>query len=264
MGDVNDRQCDGNHICDQAEIIPVSTSVWVRQAIDNMGWMDLGGDLAVVDTLEEPGLRDEVFADIEQTTGGGAVKWVLNTHCHVDHVALNQAFKTRWGAQIISHKNGEVPTHGVRRIGEGPQSIEMIHMPGCHTPEDCVVWVPGAKTLFTGDLFGWGLVPYNGNLRPGQGELIQDTYERLIRYQAETVVPGHGPVCSNKELERWLAYFNQLRADVKRVYRSHRRLTDILADIPPPGDMLDWWRFAAWKHEDSVKKIVKAVRKGWL
>lgn len=264
MGDVNDMQCDGNRVCDQALILPISSSVWVRQAIDNMGWIDLGGELAVVDTLEEPHLRDDVFAAIDRTTGGRPVKWVLNTHCHVDHIALNKAFKKRWNAQIISHKNGEVPTHGVRQIGDGSRPVEMIHLPGCHTPEDCVVWDAQSKTLFAGDLFGWGLVPYNGNLRPGQGQLIQETYEALISYQAETVVPGHGPICSNRELERWLVYFNELCAEVKQVFRSHMSLSDTLAAIPPPDDMLDWWRFAAWKHADSVKKVFKAVRKGWL
>lgn len=264
MGDVNDMQCDGNQVCDQARIIPISSSVWVRQAIDNMGWVNLGGDLAVIDTLEEAHLRDEVFAAIEQSTGGCPVRWVLNTHCHVDHIALNKAFKKRWNAQIISHKNGEVPTHGIRRIGDTTQALQMIHLPGCHTPEDCVIWIPQSKTLFTGDLFGWGLVPYNGNLRPGQGELIRDTYSTLISYEAKTVVPGHGPICSNQELERWLAYFNQLCVTVKSVFHRHISLKETLAEIPPPEDMLSWWRFAAWKHGDSVKKVLKAVRKGWL
>ncbi|MDT8391092.1 MAG: MBL fold metallo-hydrolase [Lentisphaeria bacterium] len=264
MGDVNDMACDGNTVCDQAKIISVAPSLWVRQAVDNMGWVDVDGGLAVIDTLEDPHARDEVFAAIEKTTGGLPVRWVLNTHDHSDHIALNKAFKKRWNAQIISHKNGEVPTRGVRRIGAGSGAIQMVHLPGCHTPEDCVIWVPQSKTLFTGDLFGWGLVPYNGNLRPGQGDLIRDTYMALIRYNAKTVVPGHGPICSTKELTRWLAYFDQLRATVKHLFNPRMSLADVLAAIPPPDDMLHWWRFAAWKHADSVKKIVKAVRKGWL
>lgn len=264
MGDVNDMQCDGNRVCDTPQVIQISDGLWVRQAIDNMGWIDLGDQLAVVDTLEEAHLKEVVFQSLAETTGDKPVGYVLNTHCHVDHVALNPAFEKRWGAAIISQKNGQVPTGGVRKIQGTERHLEMIHLPGCHTPEDCVVWVPEDKTLFTGDLFGWGLVPYNGNLREGQSELIRKTYQRLISFDAETVIPGHGPICTNAELERWLEYFDWLCATLVEDYRKHMTLKDALHTTPPPEDMRHWWRFVAWKHEDSVKKVFKAVRKSWV
>jgi len=264
MGDVNDMECDGNNICDQATVIPLSTGVWVRQAVDNMGWIDLGDTLAVVDTLEEPHLKEEIFAEIAKTSHDQPVQFVLNTHCHVDHVALNNAFEKRWQSTIISQKNGGVPKDGMRKLEGKKRHVEMIHLPGCHTPEDCVIWIPEDKVLFTGDLFGWGLVPYNGNLRQGQADLVRQTYNTLIDLGAETVIPGHGPICTNHELQRWLNYFNWLCEQLKDMYSHHMTLADALKLVPPPEDMHHWWRFVAWKHEDSVKKIFKAVRKGWV
>jgi glyoxylase-like metal-dependent hydrolase (beta-lactamase superfamily II) len=124
--------------------------------------------------------------------------------------------------------------------------------------------VPGASTLFAGDLFGWGLVPYNGNLRQGQAGLIRQTYGQLIGFGAKTVVPGHGPLCTTAELQRWLGYFDWLCARLKQVYAPGLALQDALELVPAPGDMAGWWRFRAWKHADSVKKVLKAVARGWV
>lgn len=264
MADINDINAGGNDVCDGATVIAVAPGVWVRQAIDNLGWIDLGGELMVVDTLEDPRLEDEVFAAIGSTAGGLPVGYVVNTHSHIDHVALNDAFERRANAVVVSRKNGAIPAGGQRSFEGWRQNAEVIHLPGCHTPEDCVVWLPEARVLFAGDLFGWGLIPYNGNLRQGQSERIRHTYRRLIDFQAETVVPGHGPLCSTAELRRWLDYFNWLAERLKDIRPHHLALDDVIRLVEPPADMAGWWRFAAWKHQDSVKKLFKAVRKGWV
>jgi len=264
MADINDIKAGGNDVCDQARLLEVGPGVWVRQAIDNLGWIDLGGELVVVDTLEQPELADEVFELIGRSTGGLPVRRVVNTHSHIDHVALNDAFVRRWGCELLSFRGGAIPAGGVLRLAGGRRDVQIVHLPGCHTPEDCVVWVADAGVLFVGDLFGWGLVPYNGNLRPGQSALIRATYRRLIDFQAQVVVPGHGPVCTTGELRRWLDYFDWLGQRLQELQANRLTLAEAIHRLPPPADMAAWWRFAAWKHQDSVKKVFKAVRQGWL
>jgi glyoxylase-like metal-dependent hydrolase (beta-lactamase superfamily II) len=120
------------------------------------------------------------------------------------------------------------------------------------------------KALFPGDIFGYGLIPLTRNLRADTATLLDDTYRRLIDFNPEVVVPGHGPLCTVNELKRWLEYFHWLQDEIARLCEEGLDDTEIVRRMVPPEDMKSWWRFLKWKHADSVAKVLKAVRKGWL
>jgi cyclase len=241
------------------KIIPLAEGFFVRQEIDNIGWVDLGEGVLVVDALEQHSLRDEIFSLIKRTSGGKPVVRVLNTHSHYDHVALNEDFQREFGADIVSMQTADIPAAGLE-VGSAERPAAMIPMTGCHTQEDCIVWLAADRILFVGDIFGWGLIPWDRPLDAEKLEHIRCCYRQLIDYGADTVVPGHGPLCGNDELQRWLDYVDWL---VDRVIaaRAEGLTLDQVRDgrIEPPEDMRDWWRFLKWKHLDSVKKISQAV-----
>ena len=244
------------------EIVTVGDGFYVRQAVDNIAWIDLGKDALVVDALEQPELEEEVFQAIRSTLGDRPIRCVLNTHTHYDHVALNAAFQRRFGAQIINRRTAPIEPQG--RWLEGPRRrVLMLPMPGCHTDEDCVIWVPDDKALFVGDIFGWGLIPC-GDLRGDAPRRLVDTYARLIDFGAAVVIPGHGPLCTTAELQRWVEYFLWLQKQAVRACGEGQSDKEILGHIPPPKDMHEWWRFLQWKHQDSLAKVLQAVRSGWL
>ena len=68
------------------EVKQIAEGFYVRQAVDNMAWIDLGGEAVVIDTLEHAYLEDEIISSITDTLGHVPVRWVLNTHTHFDHV----------------------------------------------------------------------------------------------------------------------------------------------------------------------------------
>jgi len=242
-------------------IVDIADGFQVRQAVDNTAWIDLGDGAVVVDALEQPELAAEVFCAIAASLGDTPVRYVLNTHTHYDHVALNDAFARRHGAKIINQRTA--PTGPEGQWFEGPaRKLLWLPLPGCHTEEDCVAWVPREKVLFTGDIFGWGLIPLTRPLTTETARLLTDTYARMIEFGADTVVPGHGPVCTNHELRRWVEYFQwlcQQAADGVAAGKSDEQIT---AETAPPEDMQGWWRFLQWKHADSVTKVVRATRAG--
>jgi len=248
---------------DIAKIIQVAEGFHVRQAVDNMAWIDLGDGAIVVDALEQPELETEVLEAIAATLPDRKVKYVLNTHTHYDHVALNATFVRRFGAEIVDNSAGAIPPDG--RWFAGPRrKVLMLPMPSCHTEEDCVVWSPQDRVLLVGDIFGWGLIPLTRELRTETARLLVDTYNRLIAFDAAVVVPGHGPLCTTAELKRWVEYFHGLIADVGRACRKSLDDKDVLRQVVPPQDMKGWWRFLAWKHDDSAAKVLRAVRRGRL
>ncbi len=249
--------------CAIPELVRIAEGFHLRNAIDNIAWFDLGGELAVVDALEEERLAGEVFDAIASTVPQTPVRYVFNTHTHYDHVALNDAFAQRWGAEIVNAETTDLPDEG--RTFRGPKrSARMIPMPGCHTQTDCAVWVEPDRVLFVGDLFGWGLIPLTVNLRPETREHLLATYRRLIDFQADLVIPGHGPLCDTDTLRRWVAYFQDLAARARQGAASGLDEREIAQRLEPPQDMRDWWRFVQWKHEDTAAKLAKSAKRGWL
>jgi len=248
---------------DTPQVVKLADGFHLRQAVDNIAWADLGDGAVVIDALEQPELKDEVFAAIRATLGQKArVRYVLNTHTHYDHVALNEAFVREWGSEILSFHAGLKPDG---RWLEGPQRrVRILPMPGCHTEEDCVAWFPSDKVLCVGDIFGWGLIPLTRDLRDESAARLLETYRRLIDFGAAVVVPGHGPLARTADLERWVEYFRWLIDTAKAGVSAGRSDEEIARDLAPPADMHSWWRFLQWKHEDSAQKVLRAVRSGRL
>jgi len=248
---------------DTPVIVPAGEGFFIRQAIDNMGWCDMGDYILVVDALEEAHLEGEVMAAIADTVGDKPVRYVLNTHTHYDHVSLNGAFVQRFGAEIVNQRTTTIEPEG--RVFESPgRRVCMIPMPGCHTREDCVIRAPDDGVLFAGDIFGWGLIPSGGLLDSELRGRLRDTYTRLIAFDADIVVPGHGPVCGTGELVRWVEYFDWLLETVAALVSSGKSDSEITAAVTPPDDMSGWWRFEAWKHADALSKVLASARRGVL
>ncbi|MHC4983049.1 MAG: MBL fold metallo-hydrolase [Planctomycetota bacterium] len=245
------------------QILNVADGFYVRQAVDNIAWIDLGEFAVVVDALEQRHLKGEVFDAIRSTLGEKPVRFVLNTHTHYDHTALNDAFRREFGSEIVNQRTSKISPEGRHFQGSLRKAL-MFPAPGCHTAEDCCVWVEADKALFVGDIFGWGLIPLSAELRDDSARLLLDTYARLIDFDAAVVIPGHGPVCTSAELERWVEYFQWLLEQVSESVASGKSDRDIISQTAPPEDMTGWWRFLQWKHEDSLGKVLKAVRRGRL
>jgi len=243
--------------------IVAGDGVFVRQAVDNISWIDMGESVIVVDALEQSEEGPDVLSALRETIGEKPVSHVLNTHTHYDHVALNRLFEQQYGAEIVNQQTAPLGPDG-RWFEGSTRRVLMQPLPGCHTDEDCVVWVPDARVLFVGDIFGWGLIPLVGNLRPEAADLLLDTMARLIHFDARVVAPGHGPLCTTRELERWVAYFQWLREETACLCANGRTDEEIRRTLLPPDDMRAWWRFVEWKHDDSLGKMLKAVRRGWM
>ena len=81
--------------------------------------------------------------------------------------------------------------------------LELIFMGPAHTTNDTVVWLPDLKLLFSGDLIFNEGTPFvvMGSVA---GSLV--AIEKLRALGAETIVPGHGPVCGPELFDPTEAY----------------------------------------------------------
>lgn len=248
------------------EIIEVGPGVWLRVAIDNISWADLGTGAAVIDALEDPTQADVVRGQIKETTGKD-LKWIVQTHWDVDHIACNPQWK-REGAVVIAHQScadsaGEWEgrpdiSYNDEAVlqGEFGKRIDMRWWGGTHTPWDTILYFPHARVLHIADLFGWGLIVCQPT--PEKIERLREIYAAILAYDVDAIICGHGPVLTLGHIARMREYFEWLLVEVPPLLELGKSVEEIVTLLPPPADMEHWWRFVAWKHAHNIKLIKDA------
>lgn len=145
---------------------------------------------------------------------GVTVKYIVNTHGHVDHVGANDEVRAATGAPILIHEaDGEMckKPHaslsafvGKQTLAEpdrllkegdtitvGNLTVDVIETPG-HT-KGSVTLVADGK-LFTGDTLFSGSIGRTDLPGGSYEQIIRSIKEKLLIYPDETVAyPGHGP-----------------------------------------------------------------------
>ncbi|QKW05670.1 MBL fold metallo-hydrolase [Streptomyces sp. NA04227] len=209
--------------------------------LNNAGFLSDGTSTLLVDTAATE-RRARALRAALLATGAPPPAQVVNTHHHGDHTYGNSVFTPR--ATIVSHADcrrealaagnhlellwprteyGEVPvtpaslTYTDRlTLFTGGTEAQVLHPGPAHTVGDSVVWLPGERILFTGDLIFEGGTPFvlmgslSGSLR---------ALAMLRELGAETVVPGHGPVTDPSAYDRTERYLRFL-ADLAQTSRA--------------------------------------------
>lgn len=172
------------------------------------------GEAVVID----PGAEGKrILAEIRSL--GITVKYIINTHGHIDHIGANARLRESLDAPILLHRNDlEIyrnPGFGLNivvgrqpapdgfiadgdRICFGVKEIAVIETPG-HT-RGCVCLKLG-ESVFTGDTLFAGSIGRTDLAGGSFKQIMESIGSRLITLPPDTVIyPGHGP-SSTMEVE---------------------------------------------------------------
>lgn len=205
----------------------------------NAGFVIGDDDVAVIDTFQDAKAAEQLLAEIKKLTKL-PIKFVINTHYHLDHVTGNGVF-AQAGAVIIAQKNVRawIHTENLKFFGPnikpeqkawidglvapsvgyetsvdlylGSRKILVRYFPG-HTGGDSVVIVPGAQVVFTGDLFWKKTLP---NLIDGTTDKWAESDAKLADdWPKAAFVSGHGNVGNAADVQEFRAYLMELRGMV--------------------------------------------------
>ncbi|MFE3653674.1 MBL fold metallo-hydrolase [Streptomyces sp. NPDC059152] len=116
---------------------------------------------------------------------------------------------------------GITPTYPTRTFtGElevpvGGRTVRLIEVGPAHTVGDVLVHVPDAAVLFTGDILFVGGHPV---LHSGPIAGWIAACDLILGLDAETIVPGHGPVVGKPEVRRFRDYLQRVRDHATRAH----------------------------------------------
>jgi hydroxyacylglutathione hydrolase len=145
------------------------------------------------------------------------VKFLLNTHCHVDHVLGNYFVKEKYKVPFLIHKNDEqvlravkvyasnygfhhyqetTPDHYFEEgevINFGNQSLKVLYVPG-HSPGHVAFYEEHNKTIIGGDVLFYNSIGRTDLPGGNFDTLINSIHQKLFTLPDDiTVYPGHGP-----------------------------------------------------------------------
>ena len=194
------------------------------------------GAIVIDDKFEQH--YDEIMANVKKVTDK-PVKYVINTHHHGDHSGGNVKMLAS-GAEILLHKNareqmikGKQP--GVPRIAFadevqvvlGGKEVIARHLGRGHTNGDAVIFFPARRTIHTGDLMA-GTTPLIDY--PGGGSLAEwaNTLDAILKYDFDTVIPGHGAVVKKADLQKYRDNVVKLQTSVREQIRAGKSKDEVL------------------------------------
>jgi cyclase len=201
--------------------------------LNNTGFVTGRGGVLAIDACATE-RRTRALLDTIAAHSPQPVRTLVNTHHHGDHTHGNYLF-ARAGATLVGHERcrDEILAAGLpgarhAAVWEAPEwgALELaaptltfrdavtvcvddlrceVSYVGtaAHTDNDCVVWIPDSSVLFAGDLVFNGGTPF---VLMGSAAGALTAVAALRDFDAERIVPGHGPVCDPGAIEPTLDY----------------------------------------------------------
>ena len=140
-----------------------------------------GNELGIIDPGGE---ADKILEEIKKSKT--KPKYIINTHCHPDHILANEKIREETGVTILTHlEDGD-------EIKIGESVLKVLHTPGHTQGSICLL---GENFVFTGDtLFkdGYGRTDLPG----GSQKDMEESLEKLSKLlkPGMIVYPGHGEI----------------------------------------------------------------------
>ena len=210
----------------------------------------IGDDAVLVaDTQATPAMAADVIRRIREVTNK-PIKYVVLTHYHAVRVLGASAYQPQQilasqdtydliverGEQDKASEIGRFPRlfrnvetvpagmtwptitfSGKMTLWLGKLEVQLLQLGRGHTKGDTVVWLPGEKTLLSGDLVEFDATPYAGDAYFSDWP---QTLANIAALKPTALVPGRGPALKGeaqvqKGLEVTRAFVSDLYASVK-------------------------------------------------
>jgi cyclase len=244
------------------------------RCIANAGLIAGRDDACAVDALFVPSMTRAFLGEVARLTAA-PLRHLIDTHHHVDHTLGNALFPAE--TRIVAHARADaemrragVPVEVLRRfvpefadeldglsmrlpdatfdddaleMTAGGRRLRLLHFGTGHTRGDVLVLLPEERVLFAGDVAFFYVHPlaHEGHI----GNWLKVGQRILDEVDADTIVPGHGPVGTKDDVRRMLGLLALMRDHARAAY-------DAGAPVEEAIRTCDLGEYAEWGEADRV------------
>jgi cyclase len=192
-------------------------------------------------------------ADIISTTKAKA-------RLELDGRAMREELRDQWkvpGLEGHATTSATLTVDGALTLDTPEVKIQFVSVGDCVGEGDAVVYLPGQKTLFAGDIVIPGFMPY------GKGRTLTvrhwiEALKTLEQWDIETVVPGHGEVAKKDAIKQQREFLEALVAAVQDQIKAGKTM-DEAAGAVKLANYSKWMRYDEWLPE-NVKLVYRELK----
>lgn len=246
----------------------------------NTGFVIGSDGVAVIDTFQTTEAAQALLDAIRKITPL-PIRYVINTHYHLDHVMGNGIFE-KAGAVVMAQDNVRTweRTENLKFFGDKPKPEDKAVVAGLtlpsvtykdgitlwlgerkmvvrvmlgHTGGDSVVSVPDAGVVFTGDLFWDHDLPNLIDADTAQQVASNEAF--LKDYPDASFVPGHGEVGKAADVKAFRDYLQGLRdlvAAERKTGKSGQALEDLV--LPALQQQYGSWGYFEYFAKHNIEQ----------
>ena len=281
------------------QLVKVTDRVYLFRNIVNSSIIIGDNGVAVVDTQVNQMMGKRLLITIRSITDK-PILYAINTHYHWDHTNGNIIFRQE-GATVIAREMtkdfmvnraprqedflrsrgftlGDPPflpqqtfTHETE-LDLGNQPLHLVHLGKAETDDATAIRIPAEGCIVSGDTVMTGSFPIFGQPVMNEGLMANhdwiNTIQELRSYDPEHVLPGHGPLAHDAEIDLLLkieSYFlTEVRNYVERGVSLAELLTDMEADMPTwIRDIAEVWGTPRYAILRVYRGLIDDPEPGW-
>ncbi len=137
-------------------------------------------------------------------------------------------------------------------VVRGNRVVRVIHVKG-HTPATSIVWLPKERVLFSGDIVWLDQHPF---MTQANSREWLEALQLIQKLNPKYIVPGHGPICSVKELDYLIEYLTFLRERTRNLFDAGLTKQETASLLTP--EMRPWFPIPSKRSS----KIESQIRSG--
>jgi glyoxylase-like metal-dependent hydrolase (beta-lactamase superfamily II) len=194
--------------------------------------------VVVVDTLTSAKEAQQFIKDIRSITDK-PIKYVVNTHHHLDHslgnsdadTIIKRALGYGFTAEALEGTTIALPTltfTDKMTIELGDRTVELIYPGPSHTAGSSFVLVPDVKVLFAGDAL---FTNFHPNIRDADVDGWIKSLDKITALDVRKIIPGHGPVSSKQDIADMKQYLIIFDAKAKELSEKSQDAAYIAAEL---------------------------------
>ena len=216
----------------------------ITGGIANAGFIIGDKEVLVIDAEMTADAAGQILDAIKNETSKPVTKLVL-THSDGDHIngiggfpkglevyasdVAKKEIADEFKAQNLPNLLDYLPTKTFSdkmEITLGSERIQLLYFGPAHTSGDTVVFIPGEKVAFIGDLAFIGRDPLIHRHKGGTALGLIKTLQAILQLDADKFVPGHNDVLSRGDIENLLKDVQEKVAKVRSLVQEGKSLSE--------------------------------------